>query len=70
MAMAMELLMPTGAELSGLDTLVKIREWAGMPEAVLDAILQDFGVDVTVSVCVIAALGPTRFAKRSGRSWS
>jgi hypothetical protein len=58
MAMTMDLLMPTGPELLEMDTLIKIRDWAGMPPAVLNAILQDFGVDEAVHLRVLAAVSP------------
>ena len=67
MAMAMELLMPKGDELAALDTLEKIRDWAGMPAPVLDAILQDFGVDITTNIRRIAAVGPDAMREALGK---
>ena len=59
--------MPSSAELLGLDTLEKIRDWAGMSAAVLDAILQDFGVDITTNIRRIAAVGPDAMRTALGK---
>jgi hypothetical protein len=47
--------------------LEKIRDWAGMSVAVLDAILQDFGVDVTTNIRRIAAVGPEAMRTALGK---